>query len=109
MAKTFSSISGRLFFASGVRAPSMRFSRTVISGKRRRASGTWAIPSVTISCGARVWIGFPSYSTEPFRGLRREETVARVVVLPEPFAPMRATISPCFTSNETSQRTCTSP
>ena len=37
---------------------------------------------------------------EPVRERRRPESVFKVVDLPAPFAPIRATISPSFTSNE---------
>ena len=39
---------------------------------------------------------------DPVREWSRPEMVCRVVDLPAPLAPMRVTISPAFTSKETS-------
>ncbi len=45
-------LSARRARAARVRAPSSRFSSTVIVGKSWRPSGTWAMPRATI-CGGR--------------------------------------------------------
>ena len=47
---------------------------------------------------------FPSNVTIPDFAGSRPLTVCRVVVLPAPFAPISATISPSLTSNDTSLR-----
>ncbi len=56
-----------------------------------------------------VWMGRPSKTTSPEAGRRIPEMVRRMVDLPAPLAPMRATISPSLTRKETSQITWTSP
>jgi hypothetical protein len=54
-------------------------------------------------------MGLPAKSTSPRSGRRSPDTVLRVVDFPAPFAPIKATTSPCFTSKEISQITWTSP
>lgn len=44
---------------------------------------------------------FPSMSTSPAVGFISPKTVFKVVVLPQPFAPMMQTNSPCSTVNDT--------
>ena len=84
-----------------VNAPISRFSSTVILVKMRRPSGTWAMPSSTILWGAVPLIFLSMKSTSPPLGFKRPETVFRMVDFPAPFAPIRVTISPCFTSKLT--------
>ena len=66
-----------------------------------RPSGLWATPFVTISCAGRRWIGSPSSSTSPDTDRNKPEIVRSVVVLPAPLLPIRLTIWPFSTSNET--------
>src|SRR5512139_210650 len=53
--------------------------------------------------------GLPSSSTRPRLGLSMPETARIVVVLPAPFAPIRATTEPAFTSRETPTSTSLVP
>ena len=72
-------------------------------GKIRRPSGTWPMPSATTSWLGTRWIGFPSKKTVPDTGRTSPEIVRRVVDLPAPLAPSRATISPWSTARLTSR------
>ena len=81
-------------------APISRFSTTVMRGKSRRPSGDWAIPRLTISCGATWVMSRPSNLIEPCRGLWSPLIERRVVVFPAPLAPRSVTISPRRTSSE---------
>src|SRR5437879_2883534 len=81
-----------------------RLSTTVIRGNRRRPSGDWQIPSSTIFEGRVVVISRPSNLIVPEAGCMRPEIVRRVVVLPAPLDPMRATTSPLSTLIETLRR-----
>ena len=80
-----------------------RFSRTVRPANTRRPSGTWLMPSRTISWPGFFVMSFPSKVTVPPLEGSRPVIVCRVVVLPAPFAPISATTSPSFTSKETSR------
>src|SRR5262245_58661760 len=83
-----------------VKVPSWRFSATVRRLKSRRPSGTRARPSFTRSGGSRLPSGRPSKRISPARGATRPAMALRSVVLPAPFAPTSATISPGRTSSE---------
>ena len=78
-------------------APIVRFSSTVILGNNRRPSGTCAMPSPTISCGASPISEVLSKRRLPPPGLTRPVSARRLVVLPAPFAPMRLTMEPAGT------------
>src|SRR5580700_7472792 len=54
-----------------------------------------------IRCGARPAISTPSKLIEPEVGTNVPESMLKIVLLPEPFGPIRPRISPCSTSNET--------
>ena len=71
-------------------------------GKILRPSGTWEMPSGTSRCASIFVISSPRKMTVPPALFSRPLTARRVVVLPAPFAPMRVTILPWGTSNETS-------
>ena len=43
----------------------------------------------------------PSNSIDPAVGGKAPESMLKIVLLPEPFGPIRPRISPCSTSNET--------
>ena len=67
---------------------------------------TWTIPRVTTSAGSFRWIGCPSHSIVPLvtspRSVRSSPEIAfRVVLLPAPLAPRRATMPPAGTRSET--------
>ena len=63
-------------------------------GKMPRPSGACDRPSETRWCPGILVISAPSNRTRPRRAGRTPEIIFRVVVLPAPLAPMRATISP---------------
>jgi hypothetical protein len=52
---------------------------------------------------------FPWKTMRPLRGSMAPATPRSVVLLPAPFAPMSATISPSPTLNESSRQAGTSP
>ena len=108
-ANTRSSVSPRRRRLSALRAPSSRFSSTVIVGKSWRPSGTWAIPPATTAADDSPLIRRPSSSTVPRRSGRRPQIARSVVVLPAPFEPISATISPWRTSSETPRMAVMSP
>src|SRR3954470_2936360 len=92
-----------------LKPPISRFSRTLSAGNTRRPSGTSAMPASTRRCAGMRETSSPSNRILPFRGSMAPATPRRVVLLPAPFAPMSATISPSPTSNETSRQAGTSP
>ncbi len=66
-----------------------------------RPSGTCAMPSATISCGATPVIDVPASRTVPRDGRTSPEIARRVVVLPAPFAPISVTTWPSSTEKLT--------
>ena len=80
--------------------PNRRFSATVRSKKRPRSSGTWATPDrarrQTSAVGLRRLdpVDRPSTVRVPSVSGTRPETASRVVDLPAPLDPIRATTSP---------------
>ena len=92
-----------------MKAPIMRFSRTVSRGKIRRASGTMAIPLATRREVFQPVMSWPSYQTDPFAGRTEPMTVFIVVDLPEALPPSRQTISPRRISMLTSRKAGTGP
>ena len=83
------------------KAPISRFSTTLIRGKSLRPSGAWAIPFLTILCGASCVMSSPWKVIFPLRGWLSPLIERSVVDLPAPFAPISVTISPSSTSSET--------
>src|SRR3972149_5677495 len=82
----------------------MRWSSTGSGPKRRRPSGTSASPRRAISA---VWsrvMSSPPRRTAPACLGRRPHTALTSVVLPAPFAPSSATISPGATRSDTRRR-----
>src|SRR3954447_14212370 len=77
-----------------VYAPISRFSRTVMPGKMPRPSGDWETPRTTRRSARSRVMSFPSNRIVPRATGRRPEIARMVVVLPAPFAPISATISP---------------
>jgi hypothetical protein len=59
------------------------------------------MPICTMSCGAVSVMSAPWKMIRPSRGWLRPLIERSVVDLPAPFAPIRVTISPAFTSSET--------
>ena len=90
-------------------SPSRRFSSTVSSAKRRLPSGTSAIPVRAIASGARPRSDSPAKRTSPPRTRTRPMIACSVVDFPAPFGPMRPTISPGATSNDTPRTAGTPP
>src|SRR3954463_6635922 len=84
-----------------------RFSQTVSSAKMPRPSGTCATPPRATASGVARPSRLPPSTTSPVRRTV-PDTARRVVVLPAPFAPRSATISPSSTVSETlcSATTC---
>ena len=70
-------------------------------GNRRRPSGDWLMPILTMSCGASCVMSSPWNRMKPLRGWLRPLIERSVVDFPAPFAPMSVTISPSWTSSET--------
>ena len=67
---------------------------------------TWTIPRLTTSAGSFLWIGCAWNSIVPFvtspRSVRSSPEIAfRVVLLPAPLAPRRATMPPSETQSDT--------
>src|SRR5437867_15178 len=104
---TRSSISRRWAASALVKVPRVRFSATVRRLKSRRPSGTSATPSRTRLGASRSPMGRPAKRISPLRGATSPAIVLRSVVLPAPFAPMSATISPGRTWSETPWRAST--
>src|SRR4051812_37549652 len=99
--------------ASGRNAPSSRFSSTVSLGKSRRPSGTMATPRLTISSvdsfvRSCCWFSIVR-KTEPFVGRTMPMMHFMSVLLPLPFVPRSATVSPVVTSTETPCSARTAP
>src|SRR6185503_10852303 len=86
-----------------VNAPMRRFSSAVRRGKRRRFSGTCAMPRPTTSYAGRRAIEAPSKTTSPRVGSISLEMRRSSVVLPAPLGPITATDSPARTSRLTSK------
>src|SRR5229473_2866325 len=80
-----------------------------MAGKSWRPSGTCAMPRSTIRWADAPWSASPSKVMRPERGRSRPLSVERSVVLPAPFDPTSATISPARISRSTSHSTWTSP
>src|SRR5215510_14153169 len=88
------SMSARTSPSERVKAPISRFSSTLSRLKMRRPSGTWVTPRRTMAWEATPTSEPPSKTTSPSRGTRSPEMARRVVVLPAPLLPRRATTSP---------------
>ena len=89
-------------------APIRRFSQTVSSEKMPRPSGTCATPERATDSGPAPRSRLPPTITSPLRRTM-PETARSVVVLPAPFAPSSATISPSSTVKETPCSAATCP
>ena len=77
-----------------LKAPSARFSRTVMRPNSRRASGTSEMPRPTIDCVGSRSMRSPPNCTLPERARTMPRIVFIVVDLPEALPPSRQTISP---------------
>src|SRR5207244_11170242 len=54
-----------------------------------------------MACGACPAISDPANSIEPAVGTSVPDSMLKIVLLPEPFGPIRPRISPCSTRNDT--------
>src|SRR5579863_2367121 len=54
-----------------------------------------------IRCGARPAISMPSNRIDPAEGTSVPESMLKIVLLPEPFGPIKPRISPCSRRNDT--------
>jgi hypothetical protein len=52
-------------------------------------------------CGANPAISTPSNVIDPAEGTSVPESMLKIVLLPEPFGPIKPRISPCSTRNDT--------
>src|ERR1700722_10985402 len=59
------------------------------------------MPRLMIRCGARPEISAPSNVIEPEVGGNVPDSMLKIVLLPEPFGPIRPRISPRSTLNDT--------
>ena len=90
-------------------APISMFSITLMCANTRLPSGTCTSPLVTILFGSMCAMSLPMNSIVPDFGCIRPDTVLSMVLLPAPFAPIRETISPSFTSKLTPLTACIFP
>src|SRR3984893_6389902 len=83
-------------------APGMTLSSTVMAPN---GFATWKVrarPKAQMSCGLRPTISRPKASTEPWSGRWKPVMRWKLVVLPAPFGPIRASVSFSFTVKLTS-------
>src|SRR6186713_613107 len=59
------------------------------------------MPPLMIRCGACPAISWPAKLIEPAVGTSVPDSMLKMVLLPEPFGPIRPRISPCSTRNDT--------
>src|SRR6476646_9242538 len=59
------------------------------------------MPRLMIRCGGRPASSWPSNVIEPAVGGNVPESMLKIVLLPDPFGPIRPTISPRSTLNDT--------
>src|SRR6185312_7948839 len=109
MLKTVSSVHGACLPLSGLRAATLRFSRTVRLLKTRRPCGTSATPRAATISGERPVTGSPNTATSPRRGGKRPTVTFMQVDLPAPLRPSRPSMRASPSSNDTSCRTWLSP
>ncbi len=90
-------------------APIATFSSTVMSGTSLTCWNVLETPSLTISCGGALSTFLPSTEIVPLVEVRTPVIRLKVVLLPAPLGPIKATISRAWTSNETSLTAITPP
>ena len=93
----------------GLRAATLRFSRTVRLRKTRRPCGTSATPQAAIASGVKPATFLPNTSTLPPRGGSRPTATFMEVVLPAPLRPTSPSKRPAPAANDTCCRTWLSP
>jgi hypothetical protein len=95
--------------ASGLRAATIRFSRTVRLLKMRRPCGTRATPLAAIRSGGNPPTASPNTATLPRRGGNSPIVTFMQVDLPAPLRPSRPSRRAAPSSNETCCNTWLSP
>ena len=90
-------------------APIATFSSTVMSGTSLTCWKVLATPSLTTSCGGALSTLLPSTEIVPPVDVSTPVIRLKVVLLPAPLGPIRATISRAWTSKETSLTAMTPP
>ena len=90
-------------------APIATFSSTVMSGTSLTCWKVLAMPSFATSCGGALSMFLPSTEMVPPDEVRTPVIRLKVVLLPAPLGPIRATISRAWTSKETSLTAITPP
>ena len=96
---------GSLWWRRAVQAARRRFSSTVSEVKMLRPPSTVTRPAFTRSTGDRSVTSCPRYPIRPDLGRSRPEMARRMVVLPAPLVPSRATTSRWDTPSAISKRT----
>jgi hypothetical protein len=76
--------------------------------RSRSTPPVWSIAPMRPACTARSG-GPPKTATEPSSGCCRPRSMSTVVVLPAPFGPSRATVSPGCTETSTPRTAGTGP
>ena len=66
-------------------------------------------PSRQTSRGLRPTVSCPSSVTRPESGVFWPLSMSKQVLLPAPFGPISARISPAFSANDTPRTACTPP
>src|SRR3954471_22206388 len=72
--------------------------------RRWNGLGIWKVrpmPRLMIRCGARPEISVPPNFIDPADGGKAPDRILKIVLLPEPFGPIRPRISPRSTLNDT--------
>src|SRR5512134_1894016 len=83
------------------RAPTITLSSTLRPANGRTIWKVRAIPAAQTWSGRRPSIRRPAKRISPASGAKTPATMLNVVVLPAPFGPIRPTMAPSATSNET--------
>ena len=89
--------------------PTITFWSTLIPGQSARFWKVRAIPARAMAWGARSRRLRPSYVTRPSSGSYTRLTTLNSVVLPAPFGPISAQISPSPTVNDSCRRATMPP
>ena len=90
-------------------APIATFSSTLMSGTSLTCWKVLAMPSFATSCGGALSMFLPCTEMVPPEEVSTPVIRLKVVLLPAPLGPIRATISRAWTSKETSLTAITPP
>src|ERR1019366_905343 len=83
--------------------PTIAFSVTVISGNGLTIWNVRPMPALQVRSGRKPAMSRPSKTMRPLVGAKTPAMRLKSVVLPAPFGPMSATISPWSTRSDTSE------